>query len=376
MKLSELAQVCGAKLEGDGEREINDVAKPDTAKPDQVCFVSSKKYVALLERSKPGAVIAAGGVTVPQGTPVLRVADPDLAFSKAVAALRGEPIRPLPGIAENVVVGQHFEMGDGTSVGAFSVIGADVKLGKNVIIYPSCYIGDGVSIGDDSIIYPRVTIMERCTLGQRNVLHPGVVIGADGFGFHFNAGKFEKAPQRGTVVLEDDVEIGANTTVDRARFDVTRIRKGSKLDNLVMIGHNTEIGQHCVIAAQTGLAGSVVLKDYVQLGGAVGIADHITIGMGARVAARAGIMQDVAPGMKMAGAPAEDGRKFMKREAALRRLPDLLIQFRELKAEVEKLTSGKSFDPVDDDDEEGNANEPEPGTFTRFIRNRPAPPEE
>ena len=374
MKLSDLAQVCEAKLEGDGEIQIADVARVDTAKRDQICFIAHKKYLPLLEKSRPGAVIAAPGVALPQGTNVLRAADPDFAFSKAVKALRGEPLRPTPGIAENVVVGSNFEMGDNTSVGSFTVIGVDVRLGKNVIVYPHCYIGDGVSIGDDTIVFPHATIMERTIIGKRCNIHPGAVIGADGFGYHFVAGKFLPAPQRGHVHIHDDVDIGANTTVDRARFDVTEIKSGSKVDNLVQVAHNVQIGQNCVIAGMAGLSGSVVVKDYVRIGGAAGIGDHITIGMGAQIAARAGIMQDVNPGMKMAGAPADDGRKFMKREAALKRLPDLMNEFRELKAKVEQLAAGKRFEPVDDDEED--MPEAEPGTVTRFIRNRPAPLED
>jgi UDP-3-O-[3-hydroxymyristoyl] glucosamine N-acyltransferase len=196
-----------------------------------------------------------------------------------------------------------------------------------------------------------------------------VVIGGDGFGFHFVAGKFVKAPQRGTVKVEDDVEIGANTTIDRARFDVTLVKQGTKIDNLVMIAHNVNIGSHCVIAGQSGISGSAVLKDYVQLGGNVGIADHITIGMGARIAAKTGVMRDVDPGMKMAGLPADEGKAFMRREAAVRKLPEMMVEFRELKAKVEKLIGGAKFEPVDDD----TPDESEPGTFTKFIRNRPKP---
>ena len=369
MKLKDLAQVCGAKLEGDGERDITDVARIETAKRDQVCFIADKKYLPLLEKSQAGAVILPPGMAVPQGTQKLLTAEPDIAFSKAVTALRGEPLRPAPGIHENVVMGQAFNMGERSSVGAFCVIGTDVTLGKNVIVYPQCYIGDGVTIGDDTILYPHVTILERCSVGKRCTLHPGVVIGGDGFGFHFIAGRFVKAPQRGTVKIEDDVEIGANTTIDRARFDVTTVKQGSKIDNLCMIAHNVQVGSNCVIAGQSGLSGSVVLKDYVQLGGNVGIADHITIGMGARIAARAGVMRDVDPGMKMAGIPAEDGKNFMRAQGALRRLPELVAEFRDLKAKVEKMAGGGKFEPVDDDREE----ESEPGTFTKFIRNRPEP---
>lgn len=375
MKLKDLAQVCEAKLEGDGELEINDVARIENAKRDQICFVADKKYLPLLEKARPGAVITAPGVAMPQGSNVLRTADPDLAFSKAVTALRGEAMRPLPGIAETAVLGERFEMGENSSVGAYSVFGVDVRLGKNVVIYPHCYIGDGVSIGDDSIIYPHCTVLEGTTIGKRCVMHPGVVLAADGFGFHFVAGKFVKAPQRGRVVIGDDVELGSNTTIDRARFDVTNVSSGSKLDNLCMVAHNVQIGANCVIAAQTGIAGSSVLKDYVRIGGAAGIGDHITIGMGAQIAAKSGVMQDVAPGMKMAGQPADDGRLFMKRSAAIRRLPQLMSDFRDLKAKVELLAAGKGgFEPVDDEAED--MPEAEPGTVTRFIRNRPAPLED
>lgn len=370
MKLKDLAQVCGGKLEGDGEREIADVGRVDTATPEQICFVTDKKYLPLLEKARPGAVIAAPGMALPQGTPVVRVDDPDFAFSKAVTALRGEPMRPLPGISEHTVIGEHFEMGENASVGAFSYIGAGVKLGKNVIIHPHCYIGDAVTIGDDSVIHPHVTILERCSIGKRCIIHPGVRIGADGFGYHFVQGKFVKAPQRGTVVIEDEVEIGANATIDRARFDVTLVKRGTKIDNMVQIGHNVQVGQNCVIAALSGIAGSAVLKDYVQLGGNSGVADHITIGMGAKIAAKTGVMQDVNPGMKMAGLPADEGKAFMRREAAVRKLPDLVKEFRELQAQVAKLQGKGGFEPVD---EEAEINEPEPGTVTRFIRNRPKP---
>lgn len=376
MRLADLAQICGAKLEGDGDHEIKDVARIETATREQVCFVVDKSYLAALEKSRAGAVITHGGYAVPQGMNALRADDPDLAFSKAVAALRPEPPRPLPGIADHTVIGKRFEMGEGSSVGAFSFIGDGVKLGKNVIIYPHAFIGDEVVIGDNTVIFPHVTILERCKVGKNCVIHPGVRIGADGFGFHFVAGKFVKAPQRGTVVIEDDVEIGANTAIDRARFDVTQVKRGTKIDNLVQVGHNVSIGQHCVIAGQTGIAGSAVLKDYVMLGGNVGVGDHITIGMGAKIAARSGLMRDVPPGMKMAGQPAEEGKAYLRREVMLQRLPQQLAEIKELKQLVAKL-AGQVGLPPDKDDDDLPAQEETSGPVTRFLRSRPAPlPEE
>ncbi len=337
MKLSELAQLCGAKLDGDGEHEITDVARIEAAGRDQICFVVDKRYLPRLEKSRAGAVIAPPGMAIPQGIYALRHADPDLAFSKVLTALRGEPARPAPGISERAVMGRSFAAGDNASIGAYTVTGDDVTIGRNAVIYPHCYIGDGVTIGDDCVIYPGVTILAHCRVGNRCILHPGVVIGGDGFGLHFVGGRFEKAPQRGIVVIEDDVEIGANSAVDRARFDVTRIGQGSKIDNLVQVGHNVDIGANCVVAGLTGIGGSSVLKEYVQLGGQAGIADHVTIGMGAKIAAKTGIISDVEPGMKMAGLPAYDGRQFMRREAAVRKLPETMAKVRELEEKIKQL---------------------------------------
>ncbi|MBX3460761.1 MAG: UDP-3-O-(3-hydroxymyristoyl)glucosamine N-acyltransferase [Planctomycetes bacterium] len=370
MKLKELAQLCEAKLEGNGDHEVIDVAVLSKAKREHLCFITDKKYLPELEQGRPGAVIAPPGMALPQGVNALRVADPDYAFSKALTALRGEPLKPMPGIAEHVIMGSGFEMGDNTSVGAFTYIGADVKLGRNVIIYPHCYIGDSVTIGDDTVVFPHVSILERCTVGKRCVLQPGARIGGDGFGFHFVNGKFIKAPQRGTVVIEDDVEIGANTTVDRARFDVTIIRKGTKIDNLVQVAHNVQIGQNCVIAGLAGIAGSAVLKDYVQMGGNSGIADHITVGMGAKIAAKTGIMNDIEPGMKIAGLVGDDAKVWMRREASVRKLPELIQEFKDLKALVAKLAGQVGLPPEPESEE---LPETPPGQVTRFLRNRPAP---
>lgn len=337
MKLSELAQICQGKLEGDDEFEITDVAKLEGATKDKICFVVSKKYLSALENSRCGAVIAASGITIPQGVNVIRHQDPDHAFSKVLIALRGEAMLPQPGISEGSVMGKRFEMGENSSIGANTSFGDGVKLGKNVVIYPGVSVGDDVEIGDGTIVHANASIMEQCKIGTRCIIHSGAVIGADGFGFHFVAGKFERAPQRGTVEIGDDVEIGANTVVDRARFDTTRIGNGTKIDNLVQVAHNVQIGQHCVIAGMVGLAGSVIVKDYVQIGGGAGIVEHVTIGMGAKIAGKTGIMHDVEPGMKMAGLPASEGRKFMQREAALRRMPETLRTMKAMQAQIEEL---------------------------------------
>ena len=344
MKASELAQLCSAKVEGDGNLVINDVATLEKATRSDIVFATSTEYLASLEKSRAGAAILKPGMSAPQGMTVLRHEDPDLAFSRVLAALRGPAPRPLPGISEKAVIGKRIVTAENVSIGALCVLGDGVKLGKNVILYPNVVLGDEVEIGDDSVVYPNATILDRCKVGKRCVIHSGAVIGKDGFGFHFVAGKFEKAPQRGTVLIEDDVEIGANTTVDRARFDVTLIKRGAKIDNLVQIAHNCQIGQNVVIAGQCGLSGSVTLKDYVMLAGGVGLADHITIGMGTKVGAGSGIMKDVAPGKTVVGRPAEDGRVYMKQTAAIRRLPDMIDRLRELEKQVRELMAAAGLD--------------------------------
>lgn len=346
MKLAELAQITESKLEGDEKAEITDVSAIESAGREHICFVTDKKYLAKLEKSRAGAVIAKRGMAVPQGMNVLRHDDPDSAFSKVVNALRPAPAKPQPGISESAQIGKRFEMGENASIGHFVVLGDGVTLGRNVIIHPHVVICDEVSIGDDTEIYPNVTIMHDTKIGRRCVIHAGAVIGADGFGFHFVGGKFEAAPQRGQVIIEDDVSIGANTAIDRARFGVTKIGSGTKLDNLVQIGHNVQIGNNCVIAGQAGIAGSTTLKDYVQIGGTSGISDHLTIGMGAKIAAMTGIMRDIEPGMKMAGAPAEEVRTYMKIMAAQRKMPETLRRVKELEVRLDK-----HFPPSEEDDD-------------------------
>ncbi len=347
MKAADLAKVCAAKLEGDANLDVTNVATLEKALRNDVVFVVSNEYLPLLEKSRAGAAIMKGGMAAPQGMTVLRAEDPDLAFSKAIMALRGPAHRPPPGISEHAVVGKRPIIGEGATIGPYCVMGDGVRLGKNVVLHPHVVLGDEVEIGDDTVIYPHVTILERCKVGKKCTIHPGAVIGADGFGFHFVAGKFEKAPQRGIVILEDEVEIGANTTVDRARFDVTLVKRGSKIDNLVQIAHNCQIGQNVIVAGQCGLSGSVTLKDYVMLAGGVGIADHITIGMGSKVGAGSGVFRDIAPGKTMVGRPAEEGRVFMKQAAAMRRLPETMERIRELEKQVRELMAKAGLEKKD-----------------------------
>lgn len=337
MRLSDLAQICGAKLEGKPDHEIRDVAKIEAAGPEHVCFAVDKEYLPALQQSRAGAVITRPGIAVPAGMNALRAEDPDLAFSMAVEALRPEPPRPKPGVSDKAVIGTGAVIGEGASIGALAFIAERVQIGRNAVIYPHCYVGEGSIIGDGTVLFPGAKVMHECRIGKNCRILPGACIGADGFGFHFVAGKFVNAPQRGTVVIEDDVEIGANSTVDRARFDVTLIKTGTKIDNLVQIAHNCVVGRHCVIAGQAALSGSVTLHDYVQMGGNAGITPHVTIGMGTKIGAKTGVMRDIGPGQNIAGLVGDDGRTWMKREAAVRRLPETMEKIRRMQATVAKL---------------------------------------
>ena len=337
MKLSEIAAICGAQVEGDNELEVTGVAELGRATATDICFVTSVKYVKMLETSACGVVIAPPGLELPGQRTVLRHPDPDLAFSKVVDSFLPPPARPAAGISDKADTGEGFEAGEGTYVGAFSAFGANVKLGRNVIIHPRVYLGDNVTVGDETVIHPNATVLRDCSVGCRTIIWSGAVIGSDGFGFHFNNGRFEKTPQRGRVEIGDDVEIGSSTCIDRARFGVTRIGDGSKIDNHVQIAHNCDIGKNCAIAALTGIAGSAKLEDFVVLGGNVGVTGHVKIGMGVKVAAKSGVMRDVPPGRTIAGLVAEEGRAFMKREALMRRLPELVSKIRDLEKEVAEL---------------------------------------
>src|SRR6185436_3942061 len=217
--------------------------------------------------------------------PLILVDNPYLAFQLAVRIFRPDRDRPQPGIHPTAVVASDAKLGEGVSIGPWSVIESGAQLGARVVVGAHGYVGPRAEIGDDTSLYPRVTIREECVLGARCILHPGVVVGSDGFGFAFDQGRYHKVPQVGNVVIGDDVEVGANTTIDRATTHSTRIGDGSKIDNLVQIGHNVVIGKHCIVVAQVGISGSTELADYVTIGGQAGLVGHIKLGRGAQVGA-------------------------------------------------------------------------------------------
>lgn len=320
-----IASLMGGKVEGDGSVKLTGFAKIEEAGPGCVTFIANPKYSHFIYETKASAVLVSDDFIIdrPVDPVLIRVPDPYVALAELMNAM--ESSRPQPkGIESPCFIAEGVELPDDVYVGAFAYIGKGAVIGKGVKIYPQTYIGDNVSIGDGSVICAGVRIYQDCVIGKRCILHSGSVIGADGFGFApLSDGSYEKIPQIGNVILDDDVEIGANTTVDRATFGSTRIGRGTKLDNLIQVAHNVEIGCGNVFAAQTGIAGSTKIGDYNQFGGQSGISGHITVGNKNQIGAQSGIPHNIGDNNRIIGYPAVDVRQFAKTQVYLKRLGEL-----------------------------------------------------
>jgi UDP-3-O-[3-hydroxymyristoyl] glucosamine N-acyltransferase len=337
LTLGQIAAALGATVEGDPSRVVRGVAPLDTAGPADVSFVTDPRYASAAQASRAGAFVAPPGVTgLP--APVLRAAAPRLALIDLIALFH--PPTPLaPGVHPTAVVAADARVAPTASVGALAVVEAGAEIGAGARLHPLTYVGRGVVIGDESVLYPHVVIREGVWLGRRVIVHAGAVIGADGFGYAFDGARHRKIPQVGGVRIEDDVEIGANTTIDRATLGETVVSQGTKIDNLVQIGHNVEIGAHTVIAGQVGISGSCRIGRGVVMAGQVGVADHITVGDGAVLGAQSGIHADIAAGGKVLGTPARPLTESKRIMLATGHLPDLLRQVRTLKRRLARLES-------------------------------------
>lgn len=336
---AELARKLGAKLEGDGSVEIRGVAGIREAQPGELAFVANPRYAADAAATRAGAVIVPASWDRPCGAPaVLRADDPDKAFAQAALMFAPPPVALAPGIHPTAVMAHDAKLGENVSVGPHAVVEPGATIGDRTVISAGCYVGHGVRIGSDCRLYPHVSIREHCVIGSRCILHNGVVVGSDGFGYTVDdKGARHKIPQIGTVVMGDDVEIGANTTIDRARFGRTRIGNGVKIDNLVQVAHNVVIGDHAVIVAQVGIAGSSQIGARAQLGGQVGIAGHIVVGEGASVGAQSGVPQDVPPNAFVLGSPAIPASDEKRRIFNVLLLPKLKQKVAELGKRLDAL---------------------------------------
>ncbi len=336
MKLRDLAARLGCRLEGDGDIEISGVAGLERAGPADLSFFSNNKYAAALRATRAGAVIV--GETA-EGSPcaVLRTLNPYLAFAKAVEVF-ADPWKPAAGVHPLAAIGSRAEISADASIGPYAVIGEDARVGARTIIHPHVVIGRQAVIGDDCLLHALVSIRERVVLGNRVIVQDGAVIGSDGYGFAREAdGSHYKVPQVGAVVIEDDVEIGANTTIDRPAVGETRIGAGAKIDNLVQIAHGVSIGRRSLLAAQVGIAGSTTVEESVTLAGQVGVAGHLTIGRGTVATAQTGIPNSVDPGSLVSGYPAIENREWLKASAIFRRLPELKKTVADLERRLAEL---------------------------------------
>jgi len=338
--LEAVAKAIDGRVVGDGSVEITGVAGIREAREGELTFLANPRYESYLELTQASAIIVSENHRN-IGKPLIQNPNPYLAFLKAMRLFTGEAERPCVGVHPTAVVAEDAFIALDASVGPHVVIGRGASIGARAIVHAGCFIGARARVGDEVLLYPNVTVREECVLGDRVIVHSGTVVGSDGFGFVRDGDVYRKLPQVGNVLVEDDVEIGANVTIDRATTGTTRIGAGSKIDNLVQIAHNVQVGKNCIIVAQVGISGSTVLGDHVVLAGQVGIVGHIEIGAGAVVGAQSGVSKSVKPGERMFGYPALPLGQAKRIEASIRNLPELIQTVRRLKRRVAELEGPK-----------------------------------
>jgi UDP-3-O-[3-hydroxymyristoyl] glucosamine N-acyltransferase len=331
--LKQLAQILDGELAGPPDLPVQGVGDLAQAGEDQISFISDKKYLSELAATLACAIVTSPQIKIEK--PGIIVPRPDLAFATLLELFA--PPLPHPGRGSHPSAVVESSLHPTVAVGANCFIGPGVQVGENTVLYPNVYIGPEVRIGKNCILWPGVVIRERVVIGDQVIIHPNATIGADGFGYNLIGGKHTKISHIGTVIVEDEVEIGAGACIDRAKAGATLIGRGSKIDNLVQIGHNVKIGPNSILVAQVGIAGSTTLGSYVVLGGKVGVRDHIKIGDQVQAAACSCISKDFPAGMVINGVPAIDNRDYLRQHAALRRLPELAGKVTELTKKINEL---------------------------------------
>ena len=333
--LAELAHAIDAHIHGSPDVRITGVNSLEDAKSGDLAFLSNDRLADAAGQSRASALI------VSKVYPALNVAQlisphPHVAFVELIHHFFTEKTRPT-GIAKDIATGTDTSLGTDVSIGPFVALGHRTRIGNRVTIYPGVVIGNDVTIGDDAVLYPHVSVLDACKIGNRVIIHAGTVIGSDGFGYIQHEARHRKIPQRGIVVIDDDVEIGANVTIDRATFGRTHVKQGSKIDNQVQIAHNVTIGEHTVVVAQVGIAGSTSVGKHVMIGGQVGVIDHLTVGDRAKIAAGSGILKNVEPGAVVSGWPARRHEITLRTYALMHRLPELSQQVTRLEKRLAEM---------------------------------------
>ncbi|HOW42262.1 MAG TPA: UDP-3-O-(3-hydroxymyristoyl)glucosamine N-acyltransferase [Candidatus Omnitrophota bacterium] len=335
--LKEIARLVNGEIVGDENLKITGVAGIQEASEGDITFLANPKYLPFLPVTRASAVITGRSVES-GGKTILRVDNPSLAFTEVVSfVLPQEKVKHPAGVHPGAIISATARLGAGTAVGACAVIEDGATIGENSVIYPGCYVGRNCRIGSATVIYPNVSIREEAVIGSRVIIHSGAVIGSDGFGFVTVEGRHRKIPQVGIVVVEDDVEIGAGVTIDRARFDKTVIGQGTKIDNLVHIAHNVIIGKNCLIVAQVGISGSSSLGNNVILAGQVGVVGHVHIGDNSVVMAQSGVSKSLAENSAVWGTPARQIDVAKKISAYISNLPKMAETIKELKQRIAEL---------------------------------------
>lgn len=343
ISVEQLASLVNGTIEGDAKAYIENYSKIEEATDGCLTFLANPKYTHYIYSTKATAVLVRKDFKPEQelSTTLIRVEDPYETLAVLLNMVSSqEPIKK--GIEQPCHIAEGVEIADDVYVGAFAYIGKNVKVGKNVKIYPQVYVGDNVTLGDDVILYPGTKIYHGCKIGNRCILHAGTVIGADGFGFAPKEdGTYEKIAQIGIVIIEDDVEIGANTTIDRATMGATIVKKGAKLDNLIQVAHNVEIGENTVMAAQVGVAGSTKIGKNNMVGGQVGFAGHITVGDNNGIGAQSGIHSNLGDNLRVIGSPVINAIDFARNQVFMKRLPQMAQDIKQLKKLVDEIKNEK-----------------------------------
>ncbi|MCB9849733.1 MAG: UDP-3-O-(3-hydroxymyristoyl)glucosamine N-acyltransferase [Phycisphaerales bacterium] len=342
--LAELATLVGGELHGDGTRTLSGVAPLDVAQEGEISWLSDLRFAPKLKKTQASALIVPPEITDPPRDAII-CKKVDHALAQVMTHFAPPVVHPPQGIDETARIAPGAKIGDNVAIGPYVVIEQGAVVGDGTILHTGVYIGAEAHVGANCTLWPHVVVRERCTLGDRVIIHAQSVIGADGFGYYLHEGRHTRVPHIGGVIIEDDVEIGACSCVDRSKTGNTVIKQGAKIDNLVQVAHNVVVGANAVLCAQVGVAGSARLGSYVLLGGHVGIRDNIELGDGVQVAACSCVPQDVAAGAKVAGLPAIEFRQYLRESASLRKLPEVIAHLRELTKRVEQLESPTDHSP-------------------------------